>query len=190
MLERLRIGWTCSHNFLSVILSWGLSVLSYWFVHCAEHFLEDGHEDRGRKESVGTHREKFQKSLGCWVCYSMCRESACLTHTKALALLAISSLHKPGMGGRLKQSWMSSSVFPSSDFKSHSILQYFEQAIFVQIWTVHFVSDVQEVPGQQSSVRVQGQPAVHEDPNRTFGVIVHVSKILMLIIMPLSFISF
>lgn len=85
---------------------------------------------------------------------------------------------------------MSSSVFPSSDFKSHSILQYFEQAIFVQIWTVHFVSDVQEVPGQQSSVRVQGQPAVHEDPNRTFGVIVHVSKILMLIIMPLSFISF
>lgn len=44
---------------------------------------------------------------------------------------------------------MSSSVLLSPDFKSQSILQYFEQAIFVPIWTIPFVSDVQEVPGQQ-----------------------------------------
>lgn len=84
---------------------------------------------------------------------------------------------------------MSSSVLPSPDFKSQSILQYFEQAIFVQIWTIHFVSDVPEVPGQQFPVRGQGQPAVHEDPHGALGVIVGVSKILTPIVY-LSFISF
>lgn len=64
---------------------------------------------------------------------------------------------------KLNESQMSSCVLSLLDFKSQSILQYFEQAIFVHVWTIHFVSDVQEIPGQQFPTRSQGQPAVCED---------------------------
>lgn len=40
------------------------------------------------------------------------------------------------------ESGMSSCVLSLLDFKSQSILQYFEQAIFVHIETVHSVRDV------------------------------------------------